>query len=377
MTPAHAWRGGRRGHRGASPTSCSCSATTSTRPELGRGRAGPEDVAGRARTASRTAIAVLGNHDWRAAGARGCGRALRGGRHPPCWRTRPARVAPGLWVAGTAGPAPSPRQTSRAALRRGAGGRGGAADASHDPDLFPRVPAARRPDRRGPPPRRPGQRARCCAGRCYRPAMATGTLPATWSRTAGISTSPPASAPPGCRCGSSGDPPGAECCGSQAARPGLQRRDVLIGGARCGLRAHQEGRGEAWRPRPRLAARVEGVVDPRERAVGAGAGLDRRQLPVARRSASDRPKRRCGQPPASPSSRGRCSSARSSSPCTRRTRTSRRAAPAAGRPGRRAGGGCRRRWLRAGRQGARRRSRTGTRLRRRRRAARGAHCNHS
>jgi hypothetical protein len=35
---------------------------------LGRGRAGPEDVAGRlARLPNR--VAVLGNHDWRAAGA--------------------------------------------------------------------------------------------------------------------------------------------------------------------------------------------------------------------------------------------------------------------------------------------------------------------
>jgi predicted MPP superfamily phosphohydrolase len=102
---------------------------------LGRGRAGPEDVAGRlARLPNR--VAVLGNHDWRAAGA-AMWRALEAAGIPVL-ENAAREVAPGLWVAGTA-------EFRYRTPDVGAALAGVPEDAAvllmiHDPDLFPWVP---------------------------------------------------------------------------------------------------------------------------------------------------------------------------------------------------------------------------------------------
>ena len=102
---------------------------------LGRGRAGPDDVAGRlARLPNR--VAVLGNHDWRAAGA-AMWRALEAAGIPVL-ENAAREVAPGLWVAGTA-------EFRYRTPDVGAALAGVPEDAAvllmiHDPDLFPWVP---------------------------------------------------------------------------------------------------------------------------------------------------------------------------------------------------------------------------------------------
>jgi len=57
---------------------------------------------------------------------------------------------------------------------------------------------------------------------------------------------------------------------------------VLVREADCRVR-RDEQRGARALGRPALARLVVGVVDPRDRAVGAGEGLDRGELPVRRR----------------------------------------------------------------------------------------------
>jgi len=103
---------------------------------LGRGRAEPAEVA-RALARFPRRLAVLGNHDWRAAGA-AMGQALREAGIPVL-ENAAHEVAPGLWVGGTAEyrfREPDVRATlaevpSDAAVLM----------MIHDPDLFPRIPA--------------------------------------------------------------------------------------------------------------------------------------------------------------------------------------------------------------------------------------------
>ena len=72
---------------------------------LGDGRARVREVARELARIPR-ALAVLGNHDWRAAGP-AMGWALRDAGRRACSRTTRVRVRDGLWVAGTGGHAPS------------------------------------------------------------------------------------------------------------------------------------------------------------------------------------------------------------------------------------------------------------------------------
>ena len=142
-------------HRGCGRTSTCCSATSSTRRRSGQGRARVRDVA---RELARHPRRGRGARQPRLARRRAGDAAGRCGT-PACrlLENEAAELRAGPVGGGHGGPAPSPRRISRAALRPVP------EDAAvllctHDPDLFPRVPRARGPDRRGPCPRRPGQR---------------------------------------------------------------------------------------------------------------------------------------------------------------------------------------------------------------------------
>jgi predicted MPP superfamily phosphohydrolase len=103
---------------------------------LGRGRADPARVA-RELARLPNAGAVLGNHDWRAAGAAmGAALAAEG---IPVLENAAREVAPGLWVGGTAEyrfREPDVTGTLAAVPPEAA-----VLLMIHDPDLFPRVPA--------------------------------------------------------------------------------------------------------------------------------------------------------------------------------------------------------------------------------------------
>ena len=139
MTPARVRRGGRRRGRRSAPTSCCCSATTWTPRWLGA-RAGAAATRWRAELARLPgAVAVLGNHDWRAAGP-AMGRALEAAGRPRAGERRPRGARRALWVAGTAEYRYREPDVTRHAARTCP------PDAAvllmiHDPDLFPRVPA--------------------------------------------------------------------------------------------------------------------------------------------------------------------------------------------------------------------------------------------
>lgn len=98
----------------------------------------PEAVAARlgAMHAPLGAIAVLGNHDWKAGGER-VRRALVGAGIPVL-ENEAARLHDGLWVAGLADP--YHREVDVEAALEGVPADATVLLLSHDPDLFPRVP---------------------------------------------------------------------------------------------------------------------------------------------------------------------------------------------------------------------------------------------
>jgi predicted MPP superfamily phosphohydrolase len=103
---------------------------------LGRGRAQPAEVA-RALARLPHKLAVLGNHDWRAAGA-AMGHALVDAG-VPVLENAAREVAPGLWVGGTAEYRfrdPDVRGTLAQVPPEAA-----VLMMIHDPDLFPRIPS--------------------------------------------------------------------------------------------------------------------------------------------------------------------------------------------------------------------------------------------
>ena len=132
------------------------------------------------------------------------------------------------------------------------------------PRRLPGGPRARRAHRRRDTSTVDRSTSRCFATRSYRRATATGTLPATWSRTAGTCTSPPASARPACRCAPARAARGAGAAAHSARAQDSSRVTCSSASPVAGSVADQQRRA---RPggRPRLAARVERVVDPRER----------------------------------------------------------------------------------------------------------------
>jgi predicted MPP superfamily phosphohydrolase len=103
---------------------------------LGRGRAEPVAVAGEL-ARLRGAVAVLGNHDWRAAGA-AMGRALADAGIPVL-ENAAREVAPGVWVGGTA--EYRFRSPDLAATLAGVPAGAAVLLMIHDPDLFPQVPS--------------------------------------------------------------------------------------------------------------------------------------------------------------------------------------------------------------------------------------------
>ena len=291
-----------------------------------------------------------------------------------CSRTRPRELRPGLWVAGTADL--RHRHVSCGAALRGVPEDAAVLLCTHDPDLFPRVP--RRVALTVAGHLHGGQVNVPVLRRAVAPDALRRAVPARPRRRG----RPPslrlgrASAPRACRCACAGRP-SFPSCGSEPPRPGLQLGDVRL----CAGRWRAPSGPAAWLRHgvpPSLAGGVEGVVDPGDGTVAAGAGLDRGQLPVAR-GAGLGPGRIAGAAsrPGRPSSRGRYSSARSSQPVHQTHSNVPASRMSSGPPGRRAGEGSRRRRSRAGRQGARRRSRRGRSRRRRRRAARGAVWNYS
>ena len=321
---------------------------------LGQGRARVRDVAPSSR-GSRDAAAVLGNHDWRAAGpamrlgaaatpACGCSRTRRPSCGPACgWRGRRTCA-----IATPASPprcAPVPEDAAVLLC-------------THDPDLFPRVPAARRADRRRAMSTAARSTSRSCAARSSRRATATVTLHGHVVEggrhlyvSAGLGTAGPAAAPaPAAR---DSRPASHSRRAQRSSRVTCAARSPLAGSVRTssvgpGARPPRPRR---WR-RSRRRSRRRGGRAPARASIAASF-----QWRAA--TASDRAKRRCGQPPGRPSSRGRCSSARSSQP-VHQTHSNVAASRTSSGPA-----WSESRWgmpstrSRAGRQGARRRSRTG------------------
>ena len=103
---------------------------------LGDGRARVRDVARELARLPRS-VAVLGNHDWRAAGP-AMGWALRDAG-VPVLENEAVEVRDGLWVAGIA--CMRHRFPDIGAALREVPAGAAALLAVHDPDLFPRVPA--------------------------------------------------------------------------------------------------------------------------------------------------------------------------------------------------------------------------------------------
>src|SRR5215216_1056805 len=84
--------------------------------------------------------------------------------------------------------------------------------------------------------------------------------------------------------------------GVQSARPFLEDPDVLAGDPNRGLGVDEQGRAAAL-PRPPARLLVVAVVDPSQRTVRAGVGVDRGQLPVRPPAGRRGVERQVGQRP--------------------------------------------------------------------------------